>query len=241
MPPLSQRLLAELLGTFALVFAAVGSALAGEGLLGQALANGLVLSVLVAAFAGTSGAHFNPAVTLAFATVGRTRWRDVAPYIGVQIAAAASACWVLAWLYGAGGSFASLDAGAALPADRSALPQIVVAGEALITFLLMIAIYGTMIDHRGAGGTDGAPAGLGAKIGGFGVGLAVAANILSLGPVTGASMNPARSLGPALVRGDFGLHWCYWAGPILGATLAAWLYERLMLPPPDTTASASHL
>ncbi|MEN1678058.1 MAG: aquaporin [Planctomycetota bacterium] len=227
MPPLSQRLLAEWLGTFALVFAAVGSAMAGEGLLGQALANGLVLSVLVAAYAGVSGAHFNPAVTLAFCTVGRLAWRDAAPYCLTQMLAAAAAAYALAKLY-AGTSGTTLAAGAALAAEATPAVTVVI-GEALITLLLMVAIYGTMIDTRGAGGLAGAPAGGGAKIGAFGVGFAVATNILTLGPLTGASMNPARSFGPALVRGDFALHWCYWVGPIAGALAGAWLYETTLL------------
>lgn len=223
-----QKLLAELLGTFMLVFAAVGSAAAGEGLLGQALANGLVLSVLVAAFAGISGAHFNPAVTIAFATVGRTPWRDTPPYIATQAIAATLAALAVRLLYTPTAG-ADLAAGAALAGEATPLMTVVL-GEALITFLLMIAIYGTMIDQRGVGpGDGGEPSGVGAKIGGFGVGFAVAANILALGPVTGASMNPARSFGPALVRGDFGLHWCYWLGPILGALAGAWLYETVML------------
>lgn len=224
MNPLRQHLLAEFLGTFALVFAAVGSAAAGEGLLGQALANGLVLSVLVAAYAGTSGAHFNPAVTLALATVGRTPRRDVLPYIVTQMAAAAAAAYAVLLAYQHQGE-AGIDAGAALPSSPTLPVAVLVAGEALITFLLMVAIYGTMIDRRGADG-----GGASAKIGGLGVGFAVAANILALGPVTGGSMNPARSFGPALVRGDFALHWCYWVGPILGALAGAWLYEKLMLP-----------
>lgn len=221
MTPLRQKLLAELLGTFALVFAAVGSAAAGEGLLGQAFANGLVLSVLVAAYAGVSGAHFNPAVTVAFATVGRCAWSDVAPYLATQMVAATLAAWAVLVLHGGG---SAIDGGAALPASPEPSIPIVFGGEVLITFLLMVAIYGTMIDRRGADGGGG-----GAKIGAFGVGFAVAANILALGPVTGGSMNPARSFGPALVRGDFQLHWIYWAGPLLGALAGAWLYETQML------------
>ncbi len=218
-----QKLSAELLGTFMLVFAAVGSAAAGQGLLGQALANGLVLSVLVAAFAGISGAHFNPAITIGFATVGRSPWKDVTPYILAQLTGASLAALAVRGLYWPQPA-SDLAAGAALPAGQTPIMALLL-GEALITFLLMTAIYGTMIDRRGADGGGGS-----AKIGGFGVGFAVAANILALGPVTGGSMNPARSFGPALVRGDFQLHWCYWLGPILGAVVGAFFYEQVMLP-----------
>lgn len=230
MTPLHQKLLAELLGTFALVLTTVGSASAGEGLLGQALANGLVLSVLVAAFAGVSGAHFNPAVTLAFALVGRVAWREVVPYVFTQMAAATAAAGAAYIFYcvSLGGELL----GAGLPASPTTPAVAVVAGEALITFFLMIAIYGTMIDPRGRccyGGVGDSQAE--AKIGGLGVGFAVAANILALGHVTGGSMNPARSFGPALMRGDFGLHWCYWIGPLLGAAAGAIVYEQLMREP----------
>ncbi|MEM1304827.1 MAG: aquaporin, partial [Planctomycetota bacterium] len=220
MAPIGQRLLAELLGTFMLVLAAVGSAAAGEGLFGQALANGLVLSVLVASFAGISGAHFNPAVTVAFTLVGKSRPADAGPYVLTQCVAATLAAAAVAWLYPDGA--AAVARGAALPAVSPVWAAKLVGGEALITFLLMVAIYGTMIDTRG-------PA---AKIGGFGVGFVVAANILAAGPATGASMNPARSFGPALVTGDFGLHWCYWLGPMVGAVAGAIAYEKLLTEPP---------
>ena len=139
--------------------------------------------------------------------------------------AATLAAFAVQWLYTPHGLSITLHSGAALPGPGTTLAAVLV-GEALITFLLMVAIYGTLIDRRGA--RDGG-AGMSAKIGGFGVGFAVAANILALGPVTGGSMNPARSFGPALVRGDFGLHWCYWVAPVAGAVAGAWLYEKMML------------
>ncbi len=86
----------------------------------------------------------------------------------------------------------------------------------MLTFILMTAVFGTAVDSK-------AP-----KIGGFGIGLAVAADILVGGPLTGASMNPARSFGPALAAGFWEYHWVYWAGPIVGASAAAWLYSRFI-------------
>ena len=94
--------------------------------------------------------------------------------------------------------------------------------EFILTFLLMTAIFGTAVDDRAPG----------MKLGGFAIGLTVAFDILAAGPVTGASMNPARSFGPALVHGIFELHWCYWVAPIAGAVVAAQLYHHFLLEPP---------
>jgi glycerol uptake facilitator-like aquaporin len=97
--------------------------------------------------------------------------------------------------------------------------------EFIATFLLMTAIYGTAVDERGKA----------VKIGGFGIGLTVAFDILAIGAVTGGSMNPARSFGPALaykLSGEdsaFNLHWCYWAAPVAGAVVAALIYEKMIL------------
>lgn len=246
MTPLYQKVLSEFLGTLMLVLTAVGAAVAGEGLLGQALANGIVVSVIVAAYAGIGNAHFNPAVTVAFTFMGRCELKRALGYVVAQVAAATLAAAAVAYFYADMGSSPAdalesqapvtvserLAPGAALPSRPDTPVTKILAGEALITALLMIAIYGTMIDPRGSRQLDGdGDSPVTAKIGGFGVGFAVAANILALGPVTGASMNPARSLGPALVRGDFGLHWCYWVGPTIGAVLGALIYERLMLAP----------
>ena len=95
----------------------------------------------------------------------------------------------------------------------------VLLAEFIMTFLLMTAIYGTAVDERGRA----------VKIGGFGIGLTVAFNILAGGAVTGASMNPARSLGPALMMGNWQWHWVYWVAPIAGACVAAIVYEKLLL------------
>ena len=93
--------------------------------------------------------------------------------------------------------------------------------EFILTFLLIIAVFGTAVDERGRA----------VKIGGFGIGLTVAFDILAAGPVTGASMNPARSFGPALVYGDFTWHWAYWVAPIAGGVVAALIYDTILLRP----------
>lgn len=221
-----QKLLAELLGTFMLVYVTVGSAALGEGLLSPALAQGLILWVLVASFAGVSGAHFNPAVTLGFASVGRHPWREVPTYIAMQLLGATLAALAVRQLYASGSEVVANGAG--LPGAEQTTVVALAIGETLITFMLMVVIYGTLIDPRGKA----------ASIGGLGVGAIVTANILVMGPATGASMNPARSLGPAAVLGStfdsWSLHWCYWVGPIVGSVAAAWLYENVLLSPPVT-------
>lgn len=220
------KLLAELLGTFMLVYVAVGTAVLDEGLLAPALAQGLILWVLVASLAGISGAHLNPAITIGFATVGRHSWREVPSYIIAQLAGATLAALAVQQLYASGSEVVANGAG--LPGAEQSTVLKMVLGELLITFMLMIAIYGSLIDPRGKA----------ASIGGLGVGAVVAANILTMAPVTGASMNPARSFGPAAVLGStftgWQLHWCYWVGPIVGAALAAWLYEKVLLAPQAT-------
>jgi len=220
----SRAYLAEFLGTFFLCFAGIGAILsgtpavgAGGGIVAIALAHGIALSVAVAAFGGISGAHFNPAVTIGMAVTRR-------------IGPAAAGVYIVAQLLGA--TVAALACRAIFPMEAVVqgalgvpLPQAwvgvgsIILAEAIMAFLLMTAIFGTAVDARGAA----------VKIGGFGIGLTVTFNILAAGAITGASMNPARSFGPALVSGIWSFHLYYWIGPIIGAVLAALLYDRVLL------------
>ena len=97
--------------------------------------------------------------------------------------------------------------------------SVVLLVEFILTFLLVTAVFGTAVDERGKA----------VKIGGFAIGLTVTMDILAGGAVTGASMNPARSFGPALIQGHWDLHWCYWVAPIAGAVVAAMVYHHLIL------------
>lgn len=216
--------IAEFLGTFFLCFAGIAAILSGTsvvggglGLIGIALAHGLALSVAVNAFGGVSGAHFNPAVTIAMLATGRIALPKALTYVIVQLAGATAAAAVCSSVFPAG-AVAEARLGIPLPAPW-ATTGIVLAVEFVLTFLLMTAIFGTAVDSRGAA----------VKIGGFGIGLAVTFDILAAGPVTGASMNPARSFGPALVYGYWDWHLFYWIAPILGAVAAAIVYEHLIL------------
>ena len=216
--------LAEFLGTFFLCFAGIGAILsgtpavgAGGGILAIALAHGLALSVAVNAFGGISGAHFNPAVTIGMAVTQRIGPAAAGVYIVVQLLAAVAASLACQAIFPAAAVSQGL-LGLPLPQAWVSTGGLLLA-ETIMAFLLMIAIYGTAIDERGHA----------VKIGDFGIGFTVAFNILAAGAITGASMNPARSFGPALVTGIWSFHIFYWIGPVLGAVLGALLYDKVLL------------
>lgn len=220
----SRAYVAEFLGTFFWCFAGIGAVLsgtpavgAGGGLVAVALAQGLALSVAVHAFGGISGAHFNPAVTIGMAVTRRIGPAAAGVYILVQLAGATAAALVCQAMFPPEAAAQGL-LGLPLPQAWVSTGTLVLA-EAVMAFLLMLAIFGTAIDERGRAVT----------IGGFGIGLTVAFNVLAAGAITGASMNPARAFGPALVSGIWNFHIYYWIGPIIGAVLAALLYDRVLL------------
>jgi MIP family channel proteins len=215
---------AEFIGTFFLCFAGIAAILgntaavgSGIGLVGIALAHGLALSVAVHAFGGVSGAHFNPAVTVGMLTTGRIGASTGVVYVIAQLAGATAAAMICRAVFPAA-AVDQANLGIPLPAPWAGTGTVLIV-EFVLTFLLMIAIFGTAIDTRG-------PA---VKIGGFGIGLTVAFDILAGGPITGASMNPARSFGPALVQGFWDWHWAYWVAPIAGAIAGAIVYEHGIL------------
>ena len=219
-----KQLLAEAIGTFFLCFAGIGAILStqspinsGIGLLGVALAHGLALSIAVSCFGGISGGLVNPALTVGFLVTGRLKPLLAALYIVSQLVGATVAALACKAIFPA----EAVDAarlGIPLPADWVTAPVLLLT-EGILTFLLMTAVFGTAVDERGQV----------VKIGGFAIGLTVAFDILVGGQVTGASMNPARSFGPALVHGDFSWHGYYWLAPIAGAVVAALLYHHVLL------------
>ena len=216
---LMRRTGAEFIGVFFLVLAACGSVMIGGltgayGHMGMAFSPGLVVMVMVAATGHLSMAHLNPAVTLAFAMAGHFPWREVPFYIAGQLVAAALGAAVLRMLFGN-----LFNLGANLPAGP-AFQSLVM--EVLVTAILMFVIVAVATDQR----AKGLPAGL--AIGG-----AVALNVLWAGPISGASMNPARSFGPVLISGVWTAHWIYWVGPIVGAALGAFAYEFVRKTEPD--------
>ena len=220
---LGRRCLAEFIGTFALVFVGVGSVIVGPdnggNLLTIALAFGFVVAVMVSATLHISGGQFNPAVSIALAATGKMPARDAGAYIVVQIVAATVAAFVLRGLFGAG------PVGDGTPKLGPTMgPMQGVVMEMILTFVLVFVIFATAVDKRGPN-----------LLAGLLIGLTVTLDILFGGPYTGASMNPARSLGPALASGVWVGHWVYWVGPILGGVIAAVVYNTVYLAAPKAS------
>jgi MIP family channel proteins len=220
-----RKFLAEMIGTFFLCFSGISAILctvppisSGAGILGIAFAHGLALSIAVSIFGGISGAHVNPAVTLALFVTGRIKPFSMIGYIFSQLVGATLAALICKLVFPIE-VVTTANLGIPLPGQSWVTPSVIVAYEAVMTFLLVTAVFGTAVDERGRV----------VKIGGFAIGLTVAFDILAGGAITGASMNPARSFGPALVLGNFNLHWCYWLGPTFGGIVAGLLYHHVLL------------
>ncbi|MBD1892198.1 aquaporin [Coleofasciculus sp. FACHB-542] len=210
-----QQAIAEGVGTFILVFAGTGAVMVNQisdgavTHLGISFVFGAVVAALIYALGHISGAHFNPAVTLAFWTSGFFPKRQVLPYILAQSLGAIAASALLWMALGRVGNL-----GATVPLEGNWLQSLVL--ETVLTFILMFVIFGSGLDRR-------APIGFA----GLAIGLTVGLEAAFMGPITGASMNPVRSLGPALVGGIWQHHWVYWVAPILGAQLAVLIYSQL--------------
>ncbi|MEO8393211.1 MAG: MIP family channel protein [Chloroflexota bacterium] len=208
-----RRVGAELIGTYALVTAGCGAIMVNSqthelGHVGIALTFGLIILVMIAALGHISGAHFNPAVTIAFALTRHFPAREVFWYVGGQLFGGVLGALTLRLLIG---DIAQL--GTTLPTG-TALQSFGL--EILLTAILMFVIIAVATDSR----TLGAPAALA-------IGFTVALDALWGGPISGASMNPARSFGPALIAGVWTDQWVYWIAPIIGAAIGAVLYQFL--------------
>jgi aquaporin Z len=209
-----RRAAAEGIGTFFLVLIGSGAAMVNAytgGVIthvGIALAFAFVVLAMIYALGHLSGAHINPAVTIAFWSVRRFPGRDVLPYVLAQSAGGVAASLTLRWILGPVGQL-----GATVPAIPTGAAFVV---ELLLSFALMFVIMAVATDARVAGGFAG-----------IAVGLAVGFDALMGGPLTGASMNPARSLGPAVAGGIWEAHWLYWVAPVAGMLAAARIYEFL--------------
>jgi aquaporin NIP len=208
-----RALAAELIGTFALVFAGAGAIMVDDkthqlGHVGVAIAFGLVIMVMIYAVGHISGAHFNPAVSFAFALTRHFSWTRL---LGYWIAQVAGALLAAAILRGSLGNRAHV--GATLPAGSQAQAFL---WEAVLTFFLMFVIMSVATDTRAVG-----------EAAAIAVGGTVGLDAMFGGPVTGASMNPARSLGPALVSGDLHALWVYIVAPLVGAAVGGLAYQLL--------------
>lgn len=210
-----RRYVAEFIGTFGIVFAPVALSGTGRlaggdaGLMAAAWVSGLAVLAMIYALGHISAAHFNPAVTLGFASANRFPWRYVPPYWAAQFGGAIVAAGTAALLFGRGH-------GAHIPAAGPLSRAVGV--ETVLTFFLMLVIIAVATDRRANGAVPG-----------LAIGLTVVFDVLIGGPVTGGSMNPARSLGPNLFAGAAALShsWVYVVGPAVGAVIAARLYEAV--------------
>lgn len=215
-----KQLAAEFLATFALVFIGAGSVVVdamtgGEvGLVGVALAHGVVLSVMVTIAIPISGGHVNPAVTFGLWLARKIDARRAGLYVVAQLAGAVAGAFLLRALFPVGAGDAT-SWGLPRISPYISFPQAVVI-EAILTFFLVSAVFGTAVSPQ-------AP-----KVGGFGIGLVLTFDVLAAGPLTGAAMNPARAFGPALAANDWHAHAAYWAGPLLGAAVAALVWGWML-------------
>ncbi len=207
----SRRLLAEAIGTFGLVFAGCGAIVieaetGAVGHIGIAITFGLIIMTMIYAIGHISGAHFNPAVTLSFAITRHLPWRRAIGYWTAQLVGAIAAAVVLRELFGN-----TANLGTTLPngSDRQSLVL-----EGFLTFFLMFVIISVATDVRAVG-----------QAAAIAIGGTVGLEAMFAGPISGASMNPARSLGPALVSGTWESQWIYVVGPLTGAVLGALCYQ----------------
>jgi MIP family channel proteins len=223
----TRALVAEFAGTFFFVFLGAGVIVTDQmtggrslGLLGIAICHGLALSLAVTATMRVSGAHLNPAVTVGLWSIGKIRTALAIEYIVVQLLGSTLAALILVGVY-------DRTVWDAVHLGTPALAQGVTPGlglgvEIVLSFFLLFAILGTAVYAKPP-----------IAIGGFGVGLTVFADILVGGPITGASMNPARNFGPAVVSGFMANEWLYWVGPIIGAVIACMLYYHAIADPAE--------
>ena len=207
MNALTKRCVSEYLGTFGLVFAGTG-AIVVDGVrpgavthMGVALTFGLIVLAMIYTFGDVSGAHLNPAVTVGFVVAGRFSWRETPGYLIAQVMGALTASTLLRFLFPSDETL-----GATLPAGSTAQSFIL---ELVLTFLLMLVILSVSTGAKEKGITAG-----------IAIGAVIGLEAMFAGPICGASMNPARSLAPALVSNHLRFLWIYLLAPILGAMLA---------------------
>ena len=217
--------IAEFIGTFALIFIGVGAIasnflMGGQlGLVGIALAHGLTIAVMVSATAAISGGHLNPAVTIGLLCAKRINLRNAIGYVIAQCLGGIVAAFFIKIIFPES-TLQSVSMGTP-SLGHGITPGVGLLTEIILTFFLVFVVYGTGVYH-------GAP-----KVGGLFIGLTVALDILMGAPITGAAMNPARHLGPALLGGGVEYIWLYWLGPVVGGILAATVYRYVLESPQD--------
>ena len=208
---MTRRLLAEFIGTFAIVYCGVGaialtsSNLLNGGLIGVAFGHGFAVMVMVYALGSVSGAHFNPAISFALSLTGRFAWRDLIPYVIAQLSGSLAATALLKLTHA--GALENVGFGATLLAT-SVSPLAGMGIEIVLTFFLALVVFRVAVLEPH-------------PLAGLLIGLTVMMGISAAGPLTGVALNPARAFGPAVFLGDWRNHWVMWAGPMIGAVLGA--------------------
>ncbi|XP_065867313.1 aquaporin NIP6-1 [Euphorbia lathyris] len=224
-PPVSlaRKVGAEFVGTMILIFAGTATAIVnqktqgGETLIGLAASAGLAVMIVILSTGHISGAHLNPSITIAFAALKHFPWKHVPVYIGAQVMASISAAFALKVIFNP-----IEDGGGGLTLPSGGYSQ-AFALEFIISFILMFVVTAVATDTRAVG-----------ELAGIAVGATVMLNILIAGPTTGASMNPVRTLGPAIAANNYKAIWVYLTAPILGALCGAGTYSVVKLPEEDT-------
>ncbi|HEY7994656.1 MAG TPA: aquaporin [Candidatus Eremiobacteraceae bacterium] len=209
-------LIAEFVGTFFLVFAGTGAIVVDSishevTHVGVSLVFGLVIAALIYALGHVSGAHFNPAVTVGFWALGEFPARRVPLYVGMQLIGAVAASTLILAMFGRVGGL-----GTTVPHGSASTSLIL---ETAMSFLLVFVIFGSAVHGKAV-----------KSFAGIAIGGTIALDALFGGPISGASMNPARSFGPALVSGTWSNQWIYVVGPVLGALLAVAAYKAMTSP-----------
>ena len=220
-------IVAEFIGPFTLVVAGVGAIIStqnladGGNLVAVSLAHGLAIGLMVAALGHISGGHFNPAVTISMLATGEIGLTRAISYIVAQVLGATAGAGVLTLVFPALGPMGRNNPGVNLGLPGLG-PDVSVTGalimEVVMTLFLVLVIFGTVVDPRGP-----------KAIAPLAIGLIITMDILTGGRITGAAMNPARALGPAIVQQDFTNWWIYWVGPIIGGLIAAYAYKSIWL------------
>jgi MIP family channel proteins len=218
-----RQALCEFLGPFTLVFAGVGAIIATQGgnLVAIAFAHGLAIGLMVCAVGHISGGHFNPAVTLGFLAARRITIPKAIIYIIAQLLGAIAGAAVLTLIFPALGDFGRNNPGVNNGVPAMAKGVGVWSGvllEVVLTFFLMWVIFGVAVDGR-----------TGKAVAGLAIGLTITMGVFAGGVVSGAMMNPSRAFGPAVIQQDFTNQWIWWVGPIIGAVLAALVYNDVLL------------
>ena len=210
-----RKYLCEFIGTFSLVFFAAGAVMIdsfglGIGTIGAGIISGGIIIIVIFTFGQVSGAHVNPALSIAAAWLGKLEWRLVPGYAFAQMAGSTAASFSLLWLIGQHASM-----GANIPNEVVGVtPQTAFTIEIFLSFLLMWVICGTAYHSKAAMELSAIP-----------IGIVVGIEVMLMGPYAGAAMNPARAFGPYLALGNLTHYWIYLVGPIFGMFLGALTYK----------------